>query len=447
MSRHMSNDVVTEDGAALRFAELHADRLRFCHDAGRWFLWTGNVWEENRTGVAFQWARELARALAENEPEKTRFIASKAAFAASVERFARTDSAFAVTSEFWDRDPFLLGTPGGTVDLRTGTLRLSVPGDGISRSTAVAPAENADCPRWLRFLEEATGGDVDMMRFLQQWAGYGLTGDIREHALVFLYGHGGEGKSVFVNTLAGIAGTYAVTAAMDTFVAAHGERHSTDLAMMRGARIVTASETEEGRSWAEARIKSLTGGDPITARFMHCNNFTYRPAFKLTMVANYKPSLHTVDDAHRRRFNIVPFTRKPAQPDRELETKLKAEWSAILRWAICGALDWQVHGLVRPRSVADATADYFESQDVLAQWLDEACDADPGNDWKKAPSGELFKSWTAFAQRAGEPIGSRRTFADALQKRGFMLKKGTAGIREFVGLRLKPEMRSGASGA
>ena len=285
------------------------------------------------------------------------------------------------------------------------------------------------------------------MRFLQQWAGYALTGDVREHALVFLHGHGGEGKSVFVNTLTGIAGTYAMTATMDMFVASRGERHSTDLAMLRGARSVSASETEEGRPWAEARVKSLTGGDTITARFMRRDNFTFRPTFKLTIVGNHKPRLHSVDDAHRRRFNIVPFVRKPALPDRELEMKLKAEWPAILRWAIEGSIDWQAHGLVQPRSVAEATGEYFESQDVLMQWLAERCDAEAGNNWKKVSSGELFSSWTAFAQRTGEPIGTRRTFADALQKRGFALRKGTAGIREFVGLRLKPETRSGASGA
>ena len=129
-SNEDKNDIVTEDAAALRFVEEYADRLRFCHDTGRWFHWTGNIWEQNRTGVAFQWARELARALAENEPEKTRFIASRTAFAGGVERFARTDPAFAVTSEFWDRDPFLLGTPGGTVDLRRGVLRPSIQSDG-----------------------------------------------------------------------------------------------------------------------------------------------------------------------------------------------------------------------------------------------------------------------------------------------------------------------------
>ena len=141
-----SNDIVTEDGAAQQFAELYGDRLRFCHDAGAWFEWSGTVWRQNKTGVAFQWARELARRLSDSESAKVRYVTSKTSFAAGVERFARTDPAFAVTIDAWDRDPWLLGTPAGTVDLRTGGLRASNPADGITRSTAVAPADSSGLP-------------------------------------------------------------------------------------------------------------------------------------------------------------------------------------------------------------------------------------------------------------------------------------------------------------
>src|SRR5262249_23686331 len=178
------------------------------------------------------------------------------------------DPVFAVTADKWNTDPYLLGTPGGTVDLRTGSLRTAVPREYITKLTAVAPAETADCPLWLRFLNEATKDDPAMVRFLQQWGGYNLTGDIREHALAFLLGSGGNGKSTFLEVFMGILGDYAVTAAMDTFTSSKHERHPTDLALLAGGRMVTASETEEGRHWAESRIKQITGGDPITARFM-----------------------------------------------------------------------------------------------------------------------------------------------------------------------------------
>ena len=140
----------------------------------------------------------------------------------------------------------LLGTPEGVVDLRNGRQRAAKPDDGLTKATAISPSRNADCPLWTRFLGEASGGDEEMVRFLRKWSGYCLTGDTREHALAFIFGPGENGKSVFLNVLTAILAPYATVATMDAYIAAKGERHSTDLAMLRGARLVTASETEEG---------------------------------------------------------------------------------------------------------------------------------------------------------------------------------------------------------
>ena len=336
----------------------------------------------------------------------------------------------------------MLGTPDGTVDLRTGELREPEPANGITRITAVSPAETVDCPRWLQFLDQ-TFGDAELIRFIQQWCGYCLTGDIREHALVFGFGNGGNGKGVWLNTVAGIMADYATTAAMETFTASKFDRHPTELAMLRGARMVTASETEEGRSWAESRIKQLTGGDPITARFMQKDFFTFRPNFKLTIIGNHKPLLRNVDEAARRRFNLIPFTRTPANVDKQLGEKLKREWPGILRWMIDGCLDWQASGLVRPESVIRATESYFEDQDLMGQWLAEACDAEPGNTFKWEVTATLFQSWTEFANDAGEKPGSRKTFGTELTRRGFEnFRYGHAKTRSFKGLMLKTSAKN-----
>lgn len=431
--------IVTEDSAALRFADLFRDKLRYCHDAGAWFEWTGTVWRQNKTGLAFNWARDLARDLASSEPDKVRYVTSKTSFAAGVERYCRSDPTFAVTVDAWDADAFLLGTPGGTVDLRTGALRPSKPAEGLTKSTAVAPAATVACPRWLAFLEEATGGDHELIRFLQQWSGYSLTADTREHALVFVYGPGGNGKSVFLNALTGIMATYAATSAMDTFTASKGDKHPTDLAMLRGARLVTASETEEGKAWAESRIKQMTGGDPISARFMRMDFFTFKPTFKLTIIGNHKPVLRNVDDAARRRFNIVPFILKPAVVDRQLEDKLKEEWPGILRWMIEGCLDWQANGLVRPASVAEATEAYFADQDLFSQWLDDECDVEIGNSHKWETVAVLYASWSAYAKNAGEDPGTSKAFNPNMLRKG-MQPCRTMKARGFRGIRLKPRM-------
>src|SRR6266404_2980911 len=124
------NDIVTEDSAAVQFVEQHGEDLRYCHSTGAWFRWNGVYWSKDQTGIAFQWARELARRLAENQDERKRYITHKTAFASGVERFAKVDPKIAVTVDYWDADPWLLGTPGGTVDLRTGLLRDGLPDDG-----------------------------------------------------------------------------------------------------------------------------------------------------------------------------------------------------------------------------------------------------------------------------------------------------------------------------
>ncbi|MFQ8432498.1 phage/plasmid primase, P4 family [Amaricoccus sp. W119] len=409
---------LTEDGVALAFTARFQNSLRFDHDAGRWYEWSGDRWRTDTTNLAFSWCREVARNLSDGAEFKTQAAVRKRAFAAGVEAFARADRAHAVNQDCWDRDPFLLGCPGGAVDLRNGAVLPARPDTGITKHAAVAPSPRADCPLWLQFLLEATQNDADMVEFLQRWCGYCLTGDTREHALIFLYGPGGNGKSVFLNTVAGLMGDYATVASMDTFTATRGDKHPTELAMLRGARMVSASETEEGRAWAESRIKAMTGGDPITARFMRQDFFTYQPEFKLTIVGNHAPALVNVDDAARRRFNIVPFTVKPKNPDRELEAKLRAEWPGILRWMIEGAVAWQRSGLAQPESVRAATAEYFGEQDFTAQWLEETCTVEPGNPHRWENTADLFASWSAFAKAAGEEAGSQRGIAARLRRNG-----------------------------
>jgi putative DNA primase/helicase len=213
---------------------------------------------------------------------------------------------------------------------------------------------------------------------------------------------------------------------MDAFTAARGERHPTDLAMLRGARLVCVAETEEGHAWAENRIKALTGGDAITARFMRQDFFTYPPQFKITIIGNHKPALRNVDDANRRRFNLAPFIHKPTSPDKQLEQKLVAEHAAIFRWMIEGCLDWQAHGLLRPAIVTSATAEYFSEQDTMRQWVDECCETRVN---AADTSASLYSSWRNFAAARGEETGGSKTFATKLQYLGFTPIKDTDGIR------------------
>lgn len=436
---------MTEDGVARAFAAANADRLRFCHSSGRWHVWTGTHWRKEETKLAFNWAREIcrARAAADQRSSAAKALA-KAATAAAVERFAQADRAFAVTAEAWDRNLWLLGTPGGTVDLRTGELRPARQTDMITKVTAAAPVPldsfdpARDCPRWLAFLDQATGSDAAAIRFIQQWAGYSLTGDTREEALLFVHGPGGSGKSTAINTLGALMADYAVAVDTETITAQKHARHSTEIARLHGARMAYGSETEAGRAWAENRIKQLTGGDVMTARFMRQDDFSFKPQLKLVIVGNNKPAFSNVDGAIKRRFNVMPFDRKPAAPDFGLKGALEAELSGILSWAVQGCLDWQRNGLIRPAVMVETTEAYFEEQDTFANWIADRCIRGPGF---AATTESLYDSWASYARSNGDEPGNKRgDFPQRMKDRGFEPVQNTAGMRGrgWRGLKLMP---------
>ena len=428
----------SDDALALRFADRHANELRYVAAWGRWLRWDGTRWSFDETLTAFDLARTICReAAAEcNKPKIAGLIAS-AKTVAAVERLAKADRRHAATVDQWDADPWLLNTPGGVVDLRTGKMRPQKPDDYITKITGIAPAASCPIPAWLAFLNRVHGGDAELMAFMQRLTGYALTGRTTEHALAFLYGTGANGKTTFLNAITGCAGDYHRTAPIETFTASNSDRHPTDLAGLRGARLVTAIETEEGRRWAESRIKALTGGDKIAARFMRQDFFEYVPQFKLVIAGNHKPGLRTVDEAIRRRFHLVPFTVTipPAERDHELDAKLRAEWPGILNWMIEGCLEWQRIGLAPPKAVTDATAAYLEAQDAIAAWIDDECERNPSA-WER--SAMLFGSWKAWAERSGEPAGDTKRFRDRLEARGIEHRREPGTRRAgYQGLRLQ----------
>jgi putative DNA primase/helicase len=424
----------TDEALALRFADKHADDLRYVAAWGRWLHWTGTHWQLDDTLRAFDFARTLCREAAAQctKGNLARVLASGKTVAA-VEKLARADRRHAATADQWDADPWMLNTPGGALDLKTGKIRPHDPKDHCTKSTTVSPS--GDCPIWRTFLARVTAGDNDLQAYLQRMLGYALTGDTTAHALFFLFGLGANGKSVAIDTVAGILGDYHQTAPIETFTNSTSERHPTELARLRGARLVTAVETEEGRRWAESRIKALTGGDKIAARFMRQDFFEFSPQFKLVIAGNHKPALRSVDEAIRRRFNLIPFnvTIPAEERDPNLREKLKAEWPGILRWMVEGCLNWQRDGLVPPAAVLDATAAYLEAEDATAAWIDDCCIRDP-QEWTTSTS--LFASWKDWAERNGEFVGGSKRFIQNLEARGFLPARTKTG-RGFQGLAIK----------
>jgi putative DNA primase/helicase len=426
----------SDDALALRFTAQFGNQARFVAAWAKWLFYDGARWRPDDTLRAFSEARIICRdAAAEcHHKRDAAKIKSKATIAA-VERMACADRRHAATTDDWDRDPWLLNTPGGTVDLRTGALGQHRGEDMITKWTAVAPA--AECPGWIAFLDRIFDRDAELIGFVRRALGYALTGETREHALFFGYGSGGNGKGVLINSVTGVMGDYATVAPMETFTATLGERHPTDLAMLRAARLVTAQETEQGKHWSETRIKALTGGDPITARFMRQDFFTFVPAFKLFIAGNHKPSLRGVDEAIRRRLHLIPFavTIPAAERDPKLQEKLKTEWPGILAWMIDGCVEWQHVGLAPPAAVTAATADYLAEEDTFGSWLGEC--VREAYEGATETTADLFASWKRYAEAAGEQVGSQKAFSHAMQARGFKSGKfGHDRTRGFRGIRL-----------
>jgi putative DNA primase/helicase len=325
-----------------------------------------------------------------------------------------------------------------TIELTTGIDRAPRREDYCTKIAACRCAPpGTPHPLWTKFLNRVCNGDKDLIGFLRRFLGYCLTGHVHEHVLVFLYGRGANGKSVFINTVTGIFNDYAITAPMEMFLASKFDRHPTEIARLQGVRLVVASETTKGRAWDEAKIKKLTGGEPLSGRFMRGDFFDFPPSHKLLTSGNYKPSLSNVDEAIRRRILLVPFTVEIPERERDpmLANKLKAEWPAILRWMVDGCFEWQRVGLAVPKIVREATDTYFSDQDAITQWAEEWVAVDPRVDFERTRT--LFASWKAWCEERNLTPGTETAFSDTLADQlGYERERRNYG-RGFKGICLK----------
>lgn len=414
----------SDDHLAALLGKRCADRLRYDEVTGKWFSWQGDRWKTDAATDAQAEARALCRDLAKGDKRNAGLVS--AASVASVVSLARTEKALRTRREMWDTDPMLLGVPGGTVDLRTGTVRPARPEDLISRRALVAPSSEGCC-EFMDFIEFACNGDMEMVAYLQRWAGYMLTGDTREQQFLFLHGVTGTGKSSLLNIFSKIMGDYAIGIDMATLTQRRFDTHAQEIARLEGARLVVTSETEANRTWAEGRLKALTGGDAVTANLMRENARTFVPRFKLAISGNERPRLTNADPAIERRLAIVGFDRQPERRDDGLMDRLMKEAGGILRWMLDGCLSWQSEGLGRPRAVAEAVSDYMRSEDIPLQWVED--ELETGEAFATS-SNDLFRSWERYARSNDhEPGTIRRGFPEMMRRLGFEPLRDTRGVR------------------
>ena len=429
----------SDDAIALEFVDCHGRDWRHTAAWGAWFVWQDGKWQRDEISRVREQMRLVCRDAASSaeKANEARRLSSEKTISAAL-RIASSDQRVATRPSDWDAQPWLLNTPAGVVDLETGEIREHDPFLLIAQITSASPG--GGCPRWMAFLDEITNGDLALQSYLARFAGYCLTGATSEQVFAFLHGSGANGKSVFIGTIAAIMGDYAVTATNETFMASRADRHLTELAGLRAARLVVVPETEQGRAWAEGRIKSVTGGEKIRANYMRQDHFEFTPEFKLVVAGNHRPALSGVGEAMRRRLHLVPFevTIPVEQRDKDLAVKLFAERDGILAWMIGGCAEWQKTRLAPPERVQAAAKAYFEDEDIVGQWLEECCDTGEGH---RSTARDLFSNWSGWADLAGHPVGSQKSLGTALRERGFVGRK-VQGERGWIGLRLRKTLRS-----
>ena len=457
----------TDMGNAQRLFDRDGRNMLFVREVG-WHAWGGFRWMFNEAGakrladalpkwVLAEAAELLVKAAAEQDNRQRTALNDMAtalqSWAKKCEKAATIDAALQMLERRLivepteaDADHFLLAVANGTLDLRTGQLRPSRRGDFITRGSDIRFDPAATCPTFIRFMERIFRAHPEVIPFLRRAIGYTLTGDTREQCVFIAHGDGSNGKSTLVKVLEWILGDYAKQAAPDLLLTKTGDRHPTEIADLRGARLVATVETGEGRRLAESLLKQMSGGDKLKGRYMRRDFFEFDPTFKVWLATNHKPAIRGTDHGIWRRIRLIPFAETIGDDEKDpaLPAKLKAELPGILAWAVRGCLEWQRDGLKPPEVVTVATNAYRAEQDVLAAFLEECCVV---NRRAEARAADLYRAYTDWCERTGEYAEKQRKFGESLTERGFERDKGTAGARIYRGIGLLDSGASGASGA
>jgi putative DNA primase/helicase len=436
----------TDLGNARRLVKAHRDDLRYCPTLGKWLVWDGKRWIVDTTGVVTR--RMVAvvhqmhtQALTLSNTQARKALQSWAMKSEAEGKIraainlAQFQSELVITPDQLDQHPSLLNCENGTLDLRTSELRPHRREDYLTQIAGTAYDSNAECPTWHAFLKKIMDGNDDVLAFLKRAVGYTLTGQTTEQCLFMLWGTGQNGKSTFLNAIREVMSDYQYPAPFSTFLYDKHHAIRNDLAAMRGKRYVTAIEADPGDRLSESVIKSITGGEPITARFLHHEYFSYIPHYKLWLAVNDKPHIRGTSKGTWRRIRLVPFTVEI--PDSEIDdllaNKLLGELSGILAWAMKGCEQWRESKLAPPHGVLAATREYQEEMDTLGAFISDACVTEPS---AEAQAGALYAAYRVHCDRNGNRPLARNDFGLALKQRGFEPAKGTHGLRLWKGLGL-----------
>jgi len=440
ITRHDPTDL----GNARRLVERHGHELRFCHEQDRWYVWDGRRWAVDRDNAVERRAKDTVRLIYDEAKQasaasEAHILGRWAHHSQSLARIrnlielARSEPEIVLRPEQLDSHPWKLTVLNGTLNLRDGTLHPHVPSDLITKLAPVSYDGAVAAPRWREFLDQVFG-DSDLANYVQRALGYSMTGDTSEQVFFLLYGSGANGKSTLLELIKHMLGDYADSSDAETFLERRSSGPRSDIARLRGARLVTAIEAARGRRFDEPLLKQVTGGDTVTARFLYGAEFTFTPALKLWIAVNQKPEVRGGENALWRRVRLLPFAKviPEAARDPNLPAALRAESSGILNWLLQGVAEWSKEGLKTPQTIVEATAEYRAEEDTLSQFLEDGCERGPGMSAKAQPLYTCYSEWCEahHLRRLGQ-----RDFSEAMLHAGCNRRKTKTGW-EYVGVRL-----------
>lgn len=444
----------TDGGNADRLLAKARHLIRFTRESG-WMIWNGKKWVADDTAVKDLAKTAILEKIAEQvqdsvkavKPDLTKALAGwwkrsdndvKVLGALSMSEGTR--GVYVKKADF-DKDPMVFNAANGIIDLRSGVLIAHEPSAMLTRLSPVVYDPAADCPTFKKFMLRVMGGSADLVSFMQKAIGYTLTGAVKEQCWFFLYGRGQNGKSTLIDIIAKMLGEYTGKTGIETFIPKHNQQagNTPEIAALDGARFVYASETEEGKALAAGRIKDMTGGEAVTAMPKYRDPYSFYPVWKIWISGNHKPTIRDTTISTWRRIRMIPFSVQipEAERDSDLPAKLEAELPGILKWSVDGCLAWQREGLKPCKEIMAATAEYQNSQDILAAFLAACCYLPVKNPWSvKTTSANLYEAYKTWCENSGEKVKSQRVFGEALAERGFISGRVGTGAYAWEGIGL-----------
>jgi P4 family phage/plasmid primase-like protien len=429
----------SEDGHAQHLIAAYGDRIRYCPERGQWLTWDGIrwQWEPGSGGTVREYAKDVARSFPTSDTgavaHKKHSLSSRGVTGCL--KTAETDQRITVPMRLFDTNPHALNTPAGPVDLHTGLHSPPNPDTMHTRVTAAPPNPEHPTPRWLKFLQDTFAGAPQLQAFVQRLAGYSATGAVTHHILPFLHGPGGNGKTVLLDVLRAVLGDYATTTPAK-FLMAGQPQHETEIARLAGLRMVICSEINQSDKFDEAKVKLLTGGDTLTARFMRQDHFTFEPTFHLWLMGNHQPKVTGGGESFWRRLRMLKFVNTvpdEKQIDGLATTLVHEEGPGILAWIIEGARQVLTHGLRAPDEVMVATRTYAEEEDALARFLTDRCRIGGGTH-VTTQTATLRGEYEKWCQQEGETPLSPQLFGRELRTRFGIEQTRSHGKRFYVGI-------------